>query len=159
VKIKDISVIFEDSRKILWLGSKSGLIAFDRKRKKIDLYNTENQPPYRILSNKIFSITEDSFGYNCVATNQGIKRIDRFANQVSAYQYVSKNKSGISSNLTTQVFNDKNNSLWICTDGGGINLYNRESDNFIHFANVKYDETSILSNKNNLVDVYSQDIL
>lgn len=158
--IEEITEIFEDSKEVIWLCTEdSGLYAVDVKRRKINHYRNDCLPPFKILQNEVLSITEDAYGDIWLATAQGLNRINATREKVTTYQYSPGNSSGLSHRFTSYVYNDNKNNLWVCTDVGGLNLYNRESDTFRHFMHDKDDENTILGNKTTIVFINNQDIL
>jgi ligand-binding sensor domain-containing protein/DNA-binding CsgD family transcriptional regulator len=64
-------------------------------------------------------------------------------NTLTQYQHDPKNNRSISHNLIKCILEDDQGNIWIGTDGGGINLYNRVTDDF---TQIKADE----ENKNSL---------
>src|SRR5690606_906643 len=52
----------------------------------------------------------------------------------------------LSNNYVQYVLEDDERNLWIATYGGGLNLFDRENDSFIHYMHDSNDPLSIPSN-------------
>lgn len=62
--------------------------------------------------------------------------------QTTPYFYHADSKGALSNNSITKVYVDKGGSVWLATAGGGVNLYDEESDSFTVYNSI----TSGLSN-------------
>ena len=105
----------------------------------IQYYTSDGLP-----HNKINCIYQDSKGYMWFGTNEGLSRFDGY--KFYNYQYNYLTDDGISEVLIRCIFEDSKGNLWIGTDKGGLNLYNRELDNFKHFSDDTLSEIKIQSN-------------
>ena len=47
---------------------------------------------------------------------------------------------GLSNNTVNSIFEDKNNVIWVGTDGGGINKYNPDKKTFRHYSETRQDK-------------------
>ena len=82
-----VTVIFQDSKGLMWFGTRNGLNSFDGKSfKVVNLNDGILKPDYHILA-----ICEDLDHNMWVGTSRGLARIDFLTEKVSCY------------------FNDKNN--------------------------------------------------
>jgi len=92
-------------------------------------FNNENG---RITNNIVSAVARDPFGFVWIGTNNGLNRLDGY----STINYVNdpKNQNSISSNFIQSLFIDNDGDLWIGTIGGGVNLYDRKNDQFIHIT-------------------------
>lgn len=88
-------------------------------------FNTGNG---KLMHNTVEAISRDHFGYLWVGTNYGLNRLDSY----ETINFVNNpdDKNSISSNSIRSLFTDSRGILWIGTIGGGLNKYNRSSNNF-----------------------------
>lgn len=75
---------------------------------------------------------QDSHGFIWILTQRGTYRFD--GNTTIRYTHNPDIAGSISSNSPTAIIEDKNNTLWISTAGGGLNRYNPASDTFTVLA-------------------------
>lgn len=73
----------------------------------------------------------------------GVFKLTDF-NQVQQYKHDRNDSHSLSHNLVKCMLEDESGRLWIGTDGGGLNLYNRKADNFT-VLQAKEDESKGLS--------------
>src|SRR5205085_1460944 len=57
-----------------------------------------------------------------------------------------KDSGSLASNYINGLYEDRKGNLWIGTDGGGLNLYNRNTNSFIHYLHNDADSSSIKDN-------------
>ncbi|MBN2773609.1 MAG: hypothetical protein JXR31_05130, partial [Prolixibacteraceae bacterium] len=106
-----------------------------------DMFTQEDGLP----NNQIQCIFQDKKGWMWLGTSQGLSRFDgyRFVNFLSDPD----DSTSLNGNLVRVIFEDSKGQLWIGTELGGLNLFNREKENFSHpFKNnseFKFREVSI----------------
>lgn len=104
-------------------------------------FNTGNG---KLGHNATEAIARDNFGYLWVGTNYGLNRLDGY----QAVNYVNDplNNFSLSSNSIKALCADKSGNLWVGTIGGGLNKYNRETNQFTRF--MPNDTINSISGKN-----------
>jgi signal transduction histidine kinase/DNA-binding response OmpR family regulator len=123
----------EDKSGILWIGAYIGLNKFNKERKQFTRYYSSQTNHNKLSSNIILSITEDNSGYLWFATGYGLNKYEKGKNLFTSYVHDPNNPKSLSDNSVRSIYEDKKGTLWICTQGGGLNKFNRESGEFIHF--------------------------
>ncbi len=79
------------------------------------------------LSNSTVNcILQDSRGLMWFGTNDGLNKYDGY--QVSIYKNAPENLQSISSYEVMAIMEDSKHNIWIATKRGGLDLYNRETD-------------------------------
>lgn len=140
----EIRAFFEDSDQNIWLGSKNGNIAIYDSKKRFKGYLSVNgsisktAPPLKAMA---YTMTKDrenniwigSKGYGVFLLkaadhNSGSYTIRNYTNNPS-------DNYSISHNSVYAVHEDNKGNIWIGTVGGGLNLYDKENDRFIHYKN------------------------
>ena len=91
-----------------------------------DYYSQANGLP----NNQIQCILQDRKGWIWLGTSQGLSRFDgyRFVN----YVHNPEDTSSLSGNLVRVIFEDSEGNLLVGTENGGLNVFNREKERFIH---------------------------
>jgi two-component system sensor histidine kinase ChiS len=95
-------------------------------------------------------IVQDSQGFMWFGTQDGLNRYDGY--EFKVYGYDQEAPDGLSSRWITALYEDDAGALWIGIFDGGLNRYDRETGQFIHYKNDPDDPHS-LSN-NNVAAIY-----
>ncbi|MCK4763638.1 MAG: helix-turn-helix domain-containing protein [Candidatus Aminicenantes bacterium] len=125
VAAPSIVSLYEDREKILWIGTYGAGLYFYREE------NFYQISAGRMLANNfVISITEDKSGDIWVGTNDGLTRISKGAGTIedlfAEKNYKSYSRSdGLSSDMIYDVYVDAGNVLWIGTNGGGLNRFEK----------------------------------
>jgi hypothetical protein len=100
----------------LWVGTwLDGLFRYDKYANTVSQYLPDSNQPYKISSNKITCITEDSQGYIWIGTHSGgINKFDKSSGRF--YHYSQKN--GLPNDVVFSILEDSNGFLWISTLNG-----------------------------------------
>lgn len=106
-----------------------------------DFFSQENGLP----NNQIQCIFQDRKGWMWLGTNQGLSRFDgyRFTN----FTNNPADSSSLKGNIVRVIFEDKNGNLLVGTENGGLNIFNKEKENFSHpysnDAEFRFREVSV----------------
>ncbi|MEP7169953.1 MAG: two-component regulator propeller domain-containing protein, partial [Bacteroidota bacterium] len=128
--------LFYDHNHNIWVGTENAFSLFDKKSEKfIDYAYPIPSPnvPYSFL----VSIYEDSHGIFWLGTISGILRFDP-SNRT--WKHYSNNPSDLSSLSFDVVFSilpdpsEPENYLWIGTNGGGLNRFDKRSEKFVRIT-------------------------
>ncbi len=97
-----------------------------------------------LSNNSVYCIKQDYRGFMWLGTFSGLNRYD--GNKFIVYKPELKTGS-ISSSVIFTIYEDSKKRLWVGTDGGGLNLYDREKDAFISFRHDSGSPFSISSDQ------------
>lgn len=81
-----------------------------------------------LSQNAVFAILRDSRGFMWFGTKDGLNRYDGYSFVV--YQHYPFDSTTISANFVTELFEDSRGFIWVGTLNGGLNFYDRNSENF-----------------------------
>jgi len=117
-------------------------------------FNKENN---KLTNNIVETVVRDNYGYIWVGTNNGLNRLDGYSTKTYTHNPLDSNS--ISSNFIKSLLVDNDGDLWIGTIDGGLNVFDRENDLFIHYSsknssNNKFagrNISSIIQDKNGLI--------
>ena len=101
---------------------------------KIDIENG-------LSHNKVNTVLQDSRGFMWFGTNDGLNRYDGY--QIVEYKHNPEDTTSISFSFVRHIFEDSKNRLWIATDAGGLNLYDRDQNRFIRYVHDPDNPASI----------------
>ena len=130
------------------IGTNANLCYFNTNNKTFTPFYINEKDPFSLLPNSIVlaSLKDNVDGSYWIATGGGgVYRYFPKTNKYKNYSPTSDSTS-LSYDTPNNIFQDKNNNIWITTVGAGINLYNREKDNFIRFTKKQKDINGLTSN-------------
>ena len=90
---------------------------------------------------KVYSILQDSQGFMWFATDDGLNKYDGY--KFTIYRHDPGDSLSLSSNWITSLYEDRSGLLWIGTKGGGLNQFNREKEQFIHYQHDHHNSLDI----------------
>ncbi|MGZ6539791.1 MAG: two-component regulator propeller domain-containing protein, partial [Bacteroidia bacterium] len=124
----------------IWFGTQgSGISRFNGKTFK-NFSKTDG-----LISNDVTSITEDKLGNIWIGTSEGASEFDG----IKFHNF--SEKEGLSNNSIYSIYNDDKNNIWVATSGGGVSIYDNQSDGI--FKKI----TSSNGLSSNIVYAISQD--
>ncbi|MFA7419209.1 MAG: two-component regulator propeller domain-containing protein [Melioribacteraceae bacterium] len=96
-----------------------------------------------LSQNYIYSICQDKKGFLWIGTKDGLNRYD--GNEFVCYRHNPADSTTLSENNVSIVFEDSHHRLWVGTNGGGLNLYDRTKESFVQIKSSA-DRTTLSSN-------------
>ncbi len=135
----------------MWVGTDMGLNLYDPDKDRFFHYKKEPLNPNSLCNDEVFTIFEDSSGALWVGTANGLNRLSlQNEGNPPVFHFAHYKYDGqpfaLSSNKVLTIFEDAARNLWIGTQGGGLNRYNPESDNFAHYFADANNPNSLSSN-------------
>jgi len=100
--------------------------------------------------NSVICVLQDHLGYLWLGTQNGLVRYDGY--NMTVYQPDPEDSLSISDRTVRTIYEDKSRTLWIGTDDGGLNRFDRTTETFTRFMHNPDDSTSI--NSNNVESIY-----
>ncbi|MDR2274810.1 MAG: response regulator [Sphingobacterium sp.] len=110
IKNSYISVIFEDSKKRLWIGTATGLVVMNPNG-QVNYINTGTSP-MKLLNDLIYDVKEDKNGRIWVATQEGLHIIT--AHNINYLTH----KDGLSDDAILALLLDLQGNIWASTNKG-----------------------------------------
>jgi len=93
---------------------------------------------------RVDCILQDSYGFLWFGTQDGLNRYDGY--NFTVFDHDVFDSTSISSNWIRCIFEDKNRNLWIGTEGGGLNQFDYENEQFIRWTNQPDNPQSLDDN-------------
>ncbi|MES2730521.1 MAG: two-component regulator propeller domain-containing protein [Bacteroidota bacterium] len=95
-------------------------------------------------------ILQDSRGFIWVGTRDGLNKYDGYS--FTVYKNNPKDPHSLSNNYIKDIIEDKQGNLWIATWDGGLERFDRQTEQFFHYTHDKNKPNSLSSNLvNNLL--------
>jgi len=131
----------KDKLGTLWVGTDRGLNKYDAKTGTFSCYKPEPNQSDTADENRVLAIYEDHSLDLWIGTQgSGLKKFDKIRGtfiQKPVYKNDERNPNSLGHNRVTSILEDKNNNLWIGTQGGGLNRLNPNRDGFYRFKNIQ----------------------
>ena len=137
--------ISEDKDGNIWIGTFGrGLVKFN---KNLDRYVFFNSEQNNLLSDEILSIYTDKSGLVWIGYHLG-KGISIVEKGVKKFKILNKNKygKGLNDDIVWAVYQDSDSCLWIGTYKGGLNKWNRKTNELTYYKHNPLDKYSISDN-------------
>jgi two-component system sensor histidine kinase ChiS len=92
----------------------------------------------------VIDIIQDRKGFMWFATQDGLNRFDGY--EFVVYRRDPDNPNSLSDSFVQAILEDSSGAVWIGTNIGGLNRFDRESEQFTHFQNDPQDPRSLSDN-------------
>ena len=97
-----------------------------------------------LSQSSVYSILQDRKGFMWFATADGLNRYDGYGFKV--FRHHPKDPGSLSSSFIRTLFEDANGILWIGTQGGGLNRFDRQTERFVHYRHEPENSRSLSHN-------------
>ncbi len=129
-----ILCLLADKQNKIWIGTENnGINILDPETEEIGHYIHNPYDQSSLSHNSIWSLYEDRTGKIWIGTYA--HGINLLTERKSNFQHFSNHpgkNDGLNNNMVNAFIEDKNN-LWIATDGGGLNFFDREKNQFLYY--------------------------
>jgi len=95
--------------------------------------------------NNVFSILQDKNGFMWFGTQNGLDRFDGI--NIVSYHHSLTDSNSLSSSNFGKIYQDSYGIFWFGTFGGGLDKYDPNKKEFIHFKHNSNDSSSISNNR------------
>ena len=136
LKTSNINVFYEDpadNGKKIWIGTwGEGFALFDRVNDKFTFYKNNPADANSLSNNIVRCILKDKNGMLWIGTDGGLNKFNPRTRTFKRYFYNSNDPGSLRNNLLKVIHEDRDGDIWIATNGGGLELYDKKNDKFIH---------------------------
>ncbi|TZF85578.1 response regulator (plasmid) [Pedobacter sp. BS3] len=141
-----VNDVIEDNRHAIWVGTKgNGLYRFNADGSVNHFSQSAPSEAFQITNDNVRALTIDKTGNVWVGTFDGLNVIWP-GGQIDRITYQDKKPEGLSHGSIRALFTDRNGSVWIGTYFGGVNIYDRQNQQFNHYYHVSGDNKSLSFN-------------
>ncbi|MFC2084887.1 two-component regulator propeller domain-containing protein [Bacteroidota bacterium] len=155
----DITSMIINNNGSLWLGTRNqGLIYFsidDTGKASYKSYNLSNDPKPDIKSgdNFVLNLYKNRKGRLWIGTIAGgLKLFDPVSGEITHFKHDPDNPASLSNNTVSSICEDDSGNIWVGTghfitrSGNGLNKFDPNSNQFIHYKHDPEDPYSLCSN-------------
>ncbi len=148
----NVTAILQDRDGLIWIGtSGGGLNKFNPDTDTWTRYQNDPDDVHSLASDTIWSLAEDNDGLLWVGTwDKGLDLFDKKTNIFTHFQYDPENPDGIAANNIYNLKKDQSGNIWLthkASKGVGLEMYDKKTGKFNHYANDPKNEFSISSNR------------
>ena len=122
----------EDKNGNIWVGTNRGLTRINTTEHRFYRFAFDEKNPNSLSSNIILSIYCDSNNDIWVGTVSGLNQFLPTTGTFRVFKHKDKNAHSISADRINSIY-ESNGSLWIGTQGGGLNQLDLDSQKFTHY--------------------------
>ena len=135
--------LYCDSKNRMWISTwKSGVCMVDcgvldfgkSNDNKFEFNFPDAKDSTALPPGMVFVVSEDAEGNIWAGTENGLCRYNEQTKRWKRYVNIPGNERSLQHNNIRSICLDEKGNLWIGTNGGGLNCYSREQDNFTHFT-------------------------
>ena len=153
--------IVEDKSGNLWLGTSVGLARFNPNEKDPDLivYKNKEGDPSSLVSDRIGNLFIDSHDRLWISTMNGLDLFDKDNERFIHFGYNAREPFSLGHNTILEVIEDQFGTLWVATQGGGLNkmvitTQHIQSNNDVRFIRYQYDPDNQAGISNDIVNSF-----
>ncbi len=146
---QSISSVYVPDSSELWIGTEnSGLNIYNRETNHFEYLKQDNSG-HNLVDNNIKAMVKGPEGNIWVGTYNGLSKIDPKTLKCTNFGYEAGNKNSLSYNQVHTLAFDKENRLWLGTNGGGINILDIHNLQFHHLKHSAKDPNSLINDNLN----------
>ncbi len=93
----------------------------------------------------IISMLQDSQGFMWFGTQDGLNKYDGY--NFIVYKYNELDSHSLSDNFIASIYEDKSGIIWVGTDAGGLNKFNRKTEQFTRYQHESDNLNSLSHNR------------
>ena len=147
IAYKRINILYIDRSNTLWIGGESsGLASFNPKTEQFkEVKLLDDKPSQQITVN---AIHEDKQGTIWIGTwGDGLIKLEGGKTKMH-YVHKQQSSNSLSVNIVRTITEDRSEQLWLGTFSGGIDIYNKKTD---QFTNIRHDPSKEESISNDII--------
>jgi signal transduction histidine kinase/ligand-binding sensor domain-containing protein len=138
----NVASVLEDHSGRVWVVTRGGLNLLQKESGTFK-HNLKDDSGID-LSNTVFNnIDEDKDGNIWFGCDDGLYCLKPGNEYLNHFHHDANDANSLSIDLVRSLFVDDRGNLWIGTDNGGLNLFNKEKRNFWHYGKDDYDPQSL----------------
>ena len=143
----DISYIYQGKTDgLIWIGTASnGIFKINKTRGRIGHYNSHENNPIPLPSDRINALYEDKNGYLWVASGNGLLQLDIDDRTLEIYN----SNDGLPNNFINGILSEGDTCMWVSTDNG-LCRFSMQRSNCINF----YQQDGLSSNEFNRISFF-----
>lgn len=145
IAASSVNAIYEDSYGNLWISTQKGLLEYNKKNKKMHLFESRYYDDTSLVNDNVLTAYEDRSGLIWFGTYNGISLLN--PNQpFKHYKREPDKENTLSDNSMSGIYEDSDGILWLGTNSAGLNKLNTKTGEVINLYSNSSDENTLSSN-------------
>lgn len=129
---KSVSALHEDVHGRLWIGSRAGVSLFDSARTRMQQFYHRYRT-FRYGWGEAVGLEVDRSGALWMTTRAELMRLEPSTGEFTYLRHDAQDPASINSDLTTALYRDRSDVVWVGTNGYGINVHDPKAERFHTF--------------------------
>lgn len=151
-----IEAVLQDENGLLWVATQAGgLNRLNPETGEVLHFMPVENNPKSLISRDIYDLVSDGRGGLWLATDGGLSHYDPASGYFTHYRYNRFNAYTLSDNRCRTLYLDREGTLWIGTERGGLNRMISATGRFERYQNDPDDSASLISNQ--VFDIHQDD--
>jgi len=127
--------LYIDQKGVIWVATQAGLFLYDPATESSDFLRMKLNDAFSLPNNSIWTIYSDPDQGAWIGTYGG--KIAYCSLYDSRVRYFNPSLGGLNHPIVSSFQEDQSGNIWIGTEGGGLNYWNRKADSFSHFLTAQ----------------------
>jgi len=136
--------LFIDKNGEIWIATQNGLYILNTETDEYKHYQHSKENPFSLTNNSVWKIIEDHQRNVWIGTYSGGLCYVNLDEKIRFRTYTTKD-SPVNHNLVSGFVEDEN-SVWVATEGGGLNKIDKKTGSFSYLINNPLDNNSLSFN-------------
>lgn len=152
ISSNNITSIVQDDNGLIFIGTfGGGLNIYNPETKTLDVFRYNREDPGSLGNDFIHTVYKDS--ENTIWIGTGLAGLNKFDRKTKSFKRFRDNIRSpdhpkfLNSPEVTSICEDGEGYLWIGTTTGGLSMFDRKAETFIHFKHEQQDAKTISSNR------------
>ena len=147
----EIRSFYEDRAGVFWVGTARGLNRFDRTTETWTFFLPTPNDSTRPGDNFVNAILEDRQGNFWIGTGNflmnggGLHKFDRSSGTFKHFWYNPSDQKSLSDNWVTSILEDQSGTIWVTSDAGDVNKFDKVFGNFTRLKLPVAESTNLNS--------------
>ena len=142
-----VTALYRDAENICWFGTSDGAVYKLERRAEVFTFISPQSSIIPDAENLItLAVFEDSEGIVWLGTQRGLLAYNPASKVWRVFRHAASDKTSISADNISCIYEDSQKRLWIGTTGGGVNRFDRTKRTFMAFRHDARDSASLSSN-------------
>ncbi len=151
----NIQALYRDRSGMIWIGTVgAGLYSLNPTSGIVTAFSSNPSDVHTLSDPTVWSVCEDRAGMLWIGTANGLNRLDRTSGLCTRYLMRSEGQTGrtalinsAASSEVRAVLEDSQGQLWVGTFGGGLHIFDRNSETMVSYNYNSFNARSLSSDQ------------